>query len=141
YTILKSDNKSGYGTAYRYNYDTFTTGDVLGPNAYSTSDYKTQIFHYTGYLSDAATLSVVFGKTTEDDTSENPAGNPLPYIAGVGAQRGVEVHGPIFNDQTVTRVSSDNSGASSNGLRVDFSYQLGDHLLAAGIDNMHYRAN
>jgi outer membrane receptor protein involved in Fe transport len=46
----------------------------------------------------------------------------------------------IKNDQTNSSVLAPDAAQKTHGLRVDFNYQLGDHNLGVGVDNMHYEA-
>ncbi len=142
YTFLKDTERNGYGETFRYDPDNYNDLFSLGPNPWNDFDYKTQIFHYTGYLSDAATLSVLYGKTTVDNPQQLPFKSDNHFISAAGSQNPALNGGsPIVNDQTSAYWTSPTRGSRSNGLRVDFSYQLGDHLLSAGIDNMHYWSN
>lgn len=141
YTLLKDEQRNGYGETYRYDYENRWDTDNLGANPYSNYTNKTQIFHYTGYLTDDLTLSVLYGKTEVTNPNMVPDPSELPFISGAGSQDPAITGGrPIINNQTVATIGSPDSAQRNNGLRVDLSWQVGDHLLSGGIDNLHYWA-
>ena len=141
YTRLQQNSKNGYGESYRFDNvtktDLFKTGDL----SYLDYENKTDIFQYTSYLSDAATLSIVYGKTDVTNPVLVPNASDLPFISAPDQQNPALNGGSgIVNAQNVATISSPLSAQSSKGLRVDFDYRLGDHLLQAGIDNLEYTA-
>lgn len=141
YTRMDEESRSGYGRNIGFDYDTLSDTADQGPRPWSDYSNKTDIFHYTGYLGDNATLSVLYGRTTVKNPSSYPVNSSLPFIAGANNQDPAITGGAkIGNAQTVASMSSPLAGQNSKGLRVDFTYRLGDHLLAAGVDNMHYWA-
>ena len=141
YTRLQQDSKNGYGESYLFDSD--TRNDIVKTGDLSYLDYsnKTDIFHYTSYLTDEATLSILYGKTKVRNPTLVPNPSDLPFISG-STQQDPALNGgnPIVNGQNVATISSPLSAQSSKGLRVDFDYRLGDHLLQAGIDNLDYTA-
>lgn len=142
YTKLKVDERNAYGTTYTFDNDTKTDGTSLGGLAYGDFDNDTDIFHYTSYLSDAATLSILYGRTKVHNPTK--VNNPVdaPQVLGTLNQNPALNGGvPIQGLQNIGTTSSPLSAQSSKGLRVDFTYQLGDHSLQAGIDNLTYTAS
>jgi hypothetical protein len=142
-TMLKNNNNTGYGSTYDFNYDTLKAGDFVTTNDVVKNDATFYIGHFTSYITDDATLSVLYGKAN----FENPtvygrgADSALPFISRAYNQNPAYNGGvPIINGQTNTSWFADNAKNSTRGLRVDFDYRLGDHDLAVGIDNMHYAA-
>lgn len=142
YTRLQQSSKDGYGESYQFDSD--TRNDVVKTGDLSYLDYenKTDVFHYTSYLTDDATLSILYGKTHVKNPTLVPNASDLPFISGADNQDPTLNGGSgIVNAQNVATVSSPLSKQSSKGLRVDFDYHLGDHLLQVGIDNLDYTAN
>ena len=145
FTQLKQNQKgvspNYYGRQYDFDNDTKTVignGTGLPYDVYNTD---TKIFHYTGYLSDAATLSVLYGYTDAENPSFLPNPVDLPYIAGANLQDPAITGGQqIRNAQATSTFGVGSATQRSKSLRVDFDYQLGNHLLEAGIDNLHYSA-
>ena len=133
---------TGYGSTYAYDSETNTRGEFLGDNSFKDYDNTTRIFHYTGYLSDAATLSVLYGYTDVENPILVPNPSLQPFISGSGSQNPALNGGaPIRNNQTVATIGSPNSTTRSKALRADLEYQLDDHLLQVGIDNLKYSAS
>lgn len=141
YTKLKTDEKNGYGETWRYNNDTNQDVRKLNDDPYGEYSIDTDILHYTGYLTDKATLSVLYGRSDVKNPQVVPGLSSLPALRGTTSQD-PSINGgvPIVNDQSELYVNSPKSGTSSRGLRIDLEYQLGDHLLQAGVDNLDYTA-
>lgn len=141
FTLLKDDDKYGYGATFDYDNDTNTVGELLAENAYNKYSNDTRVFHYTGYLSDEATLSVIYGTTDVSNPFLTPNPSSLPFISGAGSQDpSLNGGSPIRSAQTIATINSPDRSSSSKSLRVDFDYQLGDHLFQVGIDNVEYSA-
>lgn len=142
YTKLYGESRTGYGATYTWDTEERTTGSKLGGLQYGQNEFDTDILQYTGYLTDKATLKVMYGRTTYNNPTLNPSPSTLPYIYSWSARNTDLVPAipanKIPNDQLNSSTTSPNQQQRSNGLRIDFSYRLGDHLLQAGIDNMHY---
>ncbi|HET8554651.1 MAG TPA: TonB-dependent receptor [Rhodanobacteraceae bacterium] len=142
YTRWSYSNDSGKGAQYEYDYDTFTEGAYHSTNAVSRHQADYDIFKYTSYLSDEATLSVLYGRGKYSDPIRYAKMSNLPYIsAGPGDQNPAYLNpGEVIrrNAQSLTSIISPNRGSATRGLRVDFTYQLGDHKLGVGIDNMWF---
>ena len=140
YTYLKSDSSSGSGASYLFNYDTFKSGQFHAVNNKNINNAQFNILHFTSYLSDNATLSVLWGKGEFANPVVYGNKSTLPRVQGT-IDPTLLPPGGIVNDQTnVTQIAPDAS-LRTQGLRVDFNYQLGDHNLGVGIDNMHYTAH
>jgi outer membrane receptor protein involved in Fe transport len=137
-----SDKESYEGRLYDYDYATGLQG---GPAGYATSHkfgHEYQIGKYTGYLTDDLTLSVTYGRSQTTDYQVTPGlSTTLPYLSGITNQDPAITGGvPIANGVPTYATTSPRAGSKTHGLRIDLAYQLGDHHLAAGIDNMHYAA-
>ncbi|OZB60047.1 MAG: Oar protein [Lysobacterales bacterium 14-68-21] len=140
-TALKNNDSSGNGSFYTYNYNTFKSGSYVAGNNVSKDNAQFYIGHFTSYISDNATLSILYGKAKFQDPTSYGNRSPLPYISGVTVITPSKLPaGGISNDQTNRRWYSNSASNGTHGLRVDFDYRLGDHDLAVGIDNMYYQA-
>ncbi|MEI7035295.1 TonB-dependent receptor [Fulvimonas yonginensis] len=140
-TMLKNNQTTGRGSTYNFDYDTLQATDFNSPNDVTKDNATFYIGHFTSYITDDATLSILYGKAK----FKNPTiyGNtcPYPFISRPYNQDPALNGGtPITNCQTNTSWDSQNASNSTRGLRVDFDYRLGDHDLSAGIDNMYYGA-
>jgi outer membrane receptor protein involved in Fe transport len=146
-TVLDQKQTNGTGSTYNFDYNTFQRGAFITRNDKVHNDARFLIAHYTSYISDNATLSVLWGKGTFSNPTQ--IGNPstLPRILGGRYQNsafwapGTNPNTGIINSQTNTYVGSPDAADGTHGLRVDFTYQLGSHLLGVGIDNMNYSAH
>jgi len=133
------------GTYYNYDYDTRTVGGPLGSNADTsklTSKYA--IAKYTSYITDDLTFTATYGKGWTTDYLHNPTPglDQQPYIDSPFLQNPALNGGtPITNLNTSSTTQAPNAGSRTHGLRLDLEWQLGDHHLAGGIDNMHYSAS
>ena len=135
----KSD-ATGYYRAY--DYDTGENGSIL--EAVPTpverdSEYK--IFKYTGYLTDALTLSATYGQSDFQAREINPnfpAG--VPYIAGATLQDPSKNGGTVIPN-TLGAYQGRDGHNETEGLRADLEWVVGDHTLSVGVDNLEFRAN
>jgi len=133
------------GTYYNYDYDTRKQGEATGSYADTsklTSKYA--IAKYTSYITDDVTLTATYGKSWTDDYLHNstPGLAEAPYIDRPDLQNPAYTGGkPITNQNVSLNTQDPDAGSRTHGLRLDLEWQLGDHHLAAGIDNMHYSAD
>lgn len=145
-TLLKQNEKSGIGAQYDYNYDTRTSGAFRTANNQGTNDATFTILKYTNYISDNATLEILYGKGEFDNPTIYAFPTDVPYISGGSNQNpaywgpGVDPEVGIINQQPNTSVTAPTSHLATHGLRADFKYVLGNHTLGIGIDNMRYEA-
>jgi len=144
-TALRNNQSNGSGSTYDFNYDTLKSGAFVTPNDVAKDNAQFYIGHFTSYITDAATLSITYGKANFQDPVLYGNTSPLPLISRPYNQNPAYLPpgtGPngINNAQTNTTWVSPNATNNTHGLRVDFDYKLGDHDLAVGIDNMSYGA-
>lgn len=138
-TALKDNNSRGAGSTYGFDYNTLQRGAFVSKSDITKDNAQIYIGHFTSYLTDNATLSIVGGKAQFQDPVAYGNTSPLPFISrGYNATLPDGSH--PTNAQTNTTWTSPGAKNSTRGLRVDFDYKLGDHDLLAGIDNMYYRA-
>ncbi|WP_333623727.1 TonB-dependent receptor [Stenotrophomonas indicatrix] len=136
-----TDRSGGYYTGF--DYDTLTEGDRTGtfPNT-TKATTDVDIFKYTGYLNDDLTLSAVWGRTRVGNLEFNPLDSGNPFISGAGNQDPSLTGGaPVRNDQAGLYTKASDAGSTTQGLRMDLQYRIGNHELTAGVDNMTYRAH
>ncbi|HET8554217.1 MAG TPA: TonB-dependent receptor [Rhodanobacteraceae bacterium] len=114
------------GTEYLRNFDTTGAGATPGGNLY--------IGKYTGYLTENLTVTALYGKTRSRHTDRplGATGTSCPLVVDA---RGVT---PAYPSCGITggTVLSPGAKDETDGWRLDVEYQLGDHHLRAGLDNL-----
>jgi hypothetical protein len=144
-TALDNHSATGAGSTYAFNTDTLKSGAFVTNNDVTKDNARFYLAHFTSYITDAATLSILYGKGKFQDPVVYANHSPLPFIARADNQDpaflppGTGSNG-IVNSQTNTSWTSPQASNGTHGLRVDFDYKLGTHDLAVGIDNMSYQA-
>jgi hypothetical protein len=144
-TMLKNHQTNGAGSTYAFDTPSLTRGEYLTKNDIDKHNAQFYVGHFTSYITDDATLSILYGKGKFQNPTQY-APNPLPFISRPQNQNPAYLPpgtGPfgITNSQTNTAWFSDQATNATHGLRVDFDYRLGDHDLSVGIDNMSYSAS
>ncbi|WP_226663678.1 TonB-dependent receptor [Microbulbifer aggregans] len=133
--------KEDYSGSYNaYDVETGTRGERLdaSPND-EGHESKFSIVNYTGFLTDNLTLNAMYG---HGDFSyyDKPSGDVTsPYITYAGYQN------PALNGGTPIEglaggYSQRDAEDTTDGLRVNLEWVLGDHTLTFGIDNMEFEA-
>ncbi|UPG92731.1 TonB-dependent receptor [Luteibacter aegosomatissinici] len=139
--IHSTDEQQGYYTGY--DYDARSGSGRTGANADTSKiESKYAIAKYTSYITDDLTLSATYAKGWTDDYLHNPTPNldQQPYIYNPYLQNPALNGGrPISNLNSSQTTQDPSAGSRTHGLRLDLEWQVGDHHLAGGIDNMHYR--
>lgn len=107
---------------------TYTDG-VLSGTLVEARGGKNYIARYTGYLTDSFTVSALYGVNKYDLTSLSDADENCPLIVDVRASRDSLYPGCWVN--SVVERSKDEREA----MRIDFEWELDDHLLRFGYDN------
>ncbi|MDF3983707.1 TonB-dependent receptor [Luteibacter sp. PPL201] len=130
------------GVYYAYDYATHTQGGQTGAFADHTKLTNTYtIGKYTSYLTDDLTFSATYGKGKSQDYFNNPSGGGAPWLSGVTNQNPAITGGTPISNLNPTYVSKAPDARSlTHGLRMDLEWQVGDHRLTGGIDNMRYNA-
>jgi hypothetical protein len=144
-TALNNREADGAGTTYEFDNSTLKSGAFSNKNDVTKDNAQFYLGHFTSYITDAATLSILYGKAHFQDPVVYGNNSPLPFISRPYNQNPAYLPpgtGPngIVNAQGNTTWTSPKASNSTHGLRVDFDYKLGDHDLAVGIDNMSYGA-
>ena len=145
-TALDNHSATGAGSTYAFNTDTLKSGAFVTNNDVTKDNARFYLAHFTSYITDAATLSILYGKANFQDPVVYANHSPLPFISRPDNQDpaflppGTGSNG-IVNSQTNVNWTSPQASNGTHGLRVDFDYKLGTHDLAVGIDNMNYSAS
>ena len=138
--LTGASTKTSYsGSEYDYDYDTGKTGAL---NSYDTSTKKSATVYvakFTSYITDNLTLTAMYGKQKMTYYNETPgAGSDLIYIDHPENENPAITGGSsITNNQTVSSEDDPSHRATSDNLRLDLQYKLGDHTITAGIDNQN----
>ena len=144
-TALNNRQATGAGSTYAFDNSTLKSGAFSNNNDVTKDNAQFYLGHFTSYITDAATLSILYGKAHFQDPVVYGNNSPLPFISRPYNENPAYLPpgtGPngIVNAQGNTTWTSPKASNSTHGLRVDFDYKLGDHDLAVGIDNMSYGA-
>ncbi|WP_114239090.1 TonB-dependent receptor [Dyella sp. C9] len=141
--LTSISSKTEYsGDLYKYNYSTGQTGALAGHDTSTKMGSDIYVGKYTSYITDDLTFSATYGQNHAIDYSNTPGlTTTQSYLSGVTNQNPAYTGGtPIRNSNSTLYVKDANAHNKTHGLRLDLEYKLGDHLLSAGIDNMHYKA-
>lgn len=132
----------GAGTDWRFDNDTLQDTALIGERDVNKYALDAYIVDYTSYITDQLTFHASYGQIKRKNPVLYPFVSENPGISASGSQNPAYwTNGkPIVNDQTGFYVYSPDAKQNSTGLRADLSYQLGDHLLEAGIDNVKYHS-
>jgi outer membrane receptor protein involved in Fe transport len=130
-TYVAEKYKSG-GSQYAFDWDTYSYGDKINDAQPSKENTEFSILKYTGYLTDNLTLSALYGRSRNHYASV-PVITGNPFISGSANQNPATNGGhAITNAQT--GYSATDSSDSTDGLRVELEWLVGNHTLTAGID-------
>lgn len=129
-----AENYEQSGRTKNYNWDGQKFAEYVQPGTASRSNTEFSILKYTGYLTDALTLSATYGHSRNRyDTDPYLTGSP--FISGPSNQNPAINGGtPISNSQTTYRATNETSDYT-DGLRVELEWLLGDHTFTLGMDN------
>lgn len=133
--------KKDYTGYYRaYDIENGEVGDrqVVTPTEQEReSDYR--IFKYTGYLTDALTLSATYGKS-EFTARDTPYALPgVPHIGNPTLQNPALNGGQPIRSRLAGYQGRDGVN-NTDGLRADLEWVVGDHTLSVGVDNIKFEA-
>jgi outer membrane receptor for ferrienterochelin and colicin len=134
-----STKQSYKGNLYSYDYDTGQTGSLNSFDTSTKNSASVYIAKYTSYLTDDLTLTAMYGKQKMTYFSQTPGYDPsLTYISGSEFENPDITGGnSITNAQTVLTANNPNHRATTNNLRLDLSWKVGDHTITGGIDNLN----
>jgi len=128
------------GNTYAYDYDSKTKGDFINQATHFKNAANMWIAKYTGYLTDDLTLTAQFGKQVTDLYQELPSSfNPdLIFVSAATNQNPLYTGGQtggIRNSQTINQAADPKHQTRGANYRIDLTYKIADHSIAAGIDN------
>lgn len=137
-----SDKHKASGDIYNYNYDARETTTSRGLDNDIETGHELLSLKYTGYLSDALTLSALYGRQESPNYNQNPSYNSSPiWIAGLQYQNPDYTGGTqIGGTQTVPTISDPGRKYEKDNLRLSLNWSVGDHSIDFGIDNQELRA-
>ncbi len=138
--LTGASTKTSYkGNLYNYDYATNSTSDLNSFDTSTKNSASVYVAKFTSYITDDITLTALYGKQKMTYYSETPGYDPtLTYISGSEFQNPDITGGnSIVNSQTVLTAADPTHRATSNNLRLDLSWKLGDHTITAGIDNQN----
>jgi len=136
------DERKTRGTLYDYDYATLTRGAAVNAADNTRTGGYFNSLKYTGYLTDDLTVSALYGKMRTKNQDVPGSYDPsLTYVTGITNQNPALNGGkPIGNNQTVFRLYDPDRANRTSNLRLDLTWTLGNHTLAAGIDNQNAQA-
>ena len=137
-----SNREQTQGTIYSYDYNTLQPGHVIADADRIKTGGDLYTAKFTSYITDNLTLSALYGKMRLDNY-DVPAGydGSLTYLNQIQFQNPALNGGiPISNNQVVRSLYNPNRHNQGNNLRIDLTYQLGQHTISAGIDNQNASA-
>ncbi|MFK2876544.1 TonB-dependent receptor [Rhodanobacter hydrolyticus] len=137
---VQNSNKV-WSSNYNFNYDTLQNGSFSSKPLTTKNSYDMWVANYTSYITDDFTLHAMFGKVRAEYpviAEPYPGYNPaLPNIANASTENPAFIpNGPISNTQTSSTISDPAHSSMEMNYRIDLEYQLGNHDLRAGIDNL-----
>ncbi len=136
--IRSTDERSGVYDIYDYDTHQNTGRNGSYPDTTKTSS-RYAIAKYTSYITDDLTFSATYGRSRTDDILRNPGNSDLPLISSATNQDPLITGGNPIRSSTVTsQQNAPDANSKTHGLRADLEWQVGDHRLTGGIDNMKY---
>ena len=137
-----SNRKQTQGSIDSYGYSTLQRGPYISSADRTKTGGSLYTAKFTSYITDNLTLSATYGRMKLDNY--DVPGNydsSLTYLADFQNQNPALNGGtPIGNNQVTRLLYSPNRHNESDNLRIDLTYQLGQHTLSLGIDNQNARA-
>lgn len=137
-----SNREETQGNIYSYNYNTLQRGSFINEADTIKTGGRVYTGKFTSYITDDLTLTAMYGKMRTDNY-DSPGGynSILTYLTGIQNQNPALNGGtPIGNGQVTQSLYNANRHDQNSNLRVDLTYQIGQHTLSLGIDNQSARA-
>lgn len=137
-----SNKRETSGSIYNYDYTTLSRGNFVNYDDNIKTGGDVYSAKFTSYITDSLTLTAQYGKmkAVNYDAPGNYDGS-LTYLSDIQNQNPALNGGnPVGNSQVTESLYNANRHDTSNNLRVDLSYQLGQHTISAGVDNQNSRA-
>ena len=140
--FTEAATKTSYkGNLYNYDYATNQTSDYNSSATSTKQSGKVDVLKYTSYITDDLTLTAMYGKQKMTYYSNTPGyDDSITYLGNTEMENPAITGGtPITNTQSTLYVVDPNHRASTNNLRVDLAWKIGDHTITGGIDNLNSR--
>jgi outer membrane receptor for ferrienterochelin and colicin len=141
--LTRASNKDQTnGSIYSYDYNALRPGSFINYADSIKTGGDVYTAKFTSYITDSLTLTATYGKmkTVNYDAPGGYDGS-LTYLDNVQNQNPSFNNGtPIGNSQITQSLYNGNRHDVSNNLRLDLTYQLGQHAISFGIDNQNSRA-
>ncbi len=137
------DELKSNSNVYAYDYGNDTRGPLSYVNGQAETGGHMWTARYTGYLTDALTLTANYGEMRTKMYQAEPAGydDSLVRIDNwIYQNPALNGGSPIYNNQVQNDISEPDRGNHSSNLRIDLTWVLGKHTLSAGLDNIRSQA-
>lgn len=136
-----ASNKREYsGNVYKYQYtpgqNKGTRGAFLGPATHTKDGSDLWVAKYTGYITDDLTVEALYGKMKVINYSQAAGGSDAFITNSQFQDPAFTPGGPIVGSQINQTVNDPRARDTTNNLRLDVNYKIGDHSITAGIDNL-----
>jgi hypothetical protein len=139
FTDIRTSNQFN-GSLYNYDYNTRQEGDLAGYQQSTKNTFNVYIAKFTSYITDDLTLNVLLGKMDGTYYTYQPDALPLPNIINAfNEDPSICASQNCQNGNGAANINNPNHKSENINFRFDLSYKLGDHTLAAGIDNQTTR--
>jgi hypothetical protein len=140
-TMFQNQMKS-WGWTYNYDYDDFKATTFKNRPQSVKNSFLTWVGNYTSYITDDLTLHAMFGKQHGEYYEVQPAypgfDPTVAHILGASDQNPAYLpHGVVQSpNPTDLQLFNDHQSRVMN-YRLSIDYQLGNHDLSVGIDNIN----
>lgn len=139
--LTAASNKTSYQSVINdYDYATKTEGGFNSNGTHTKNGADVYSAKFTSYITDDLSVSLLYGKMKGTFYSElDPSYDPTnPFLFSANEQNPALNGGNVItNNQTVSTINLPGHKSSTDNLRFDVSYRLGQHTLTAGIDNQN----
>src|SRR6201999_3495397 len=123
YDYIDRQNTGYLGHQYLKNYNGTQTNGTPGGNVY--------IANYTGYITDALTVTAMYGKSNSDHAQDVTGGGGAVCPSIQDLRIGFGQKGCTVGSTTILMPGSKDR---TNGWNLNVEYRLGDHDIKAGVD-------
>jgi len=139
YTYM-NEQQDYSGTFNEYDLATGKRGAGLDASPNSDGHESTfQVLNYTGFLTENLTLNAMYGHG-EFTYYDTPTGDTTSPLISNSAYQDPAITGGTSIEGLAGGYQARDAGDTTDGIRVNLEWVLGDHTLTAGIDNMEFEA-
>lgn len=135
FTAIQDRSKTD-SSRYSYNYADLTHGDTLTAHSTADNDARMYVAKYTGYLTDALTVSALYGtqKITHNDITDGIDPNCPQIVAATQNKAPGVTYTAGCQISTSTAYPVTQPEEKTDGWRLDVTYLLGDHEIRVGYE-------